>query len=54
MDPAQAKALLTRMADHLAKAQSLSVTMDAGYDVVQELGAEDRVRRGSPHRSEPP
>jgi hypothetical protein len=38
MDPAQAKALLMRMAEHLAKAQSLSVTIDAGYDVVQDSG----------------
>jgi hypothetical protein len=34
----EAKALLMRMADHLAKAQSFAVTMDAGYDVVQKSG----------------
>jgi hypothetical protein len=33
-----AKALLMRMADYLAKAESFSVTMDAAYDVVQSSG----------------
>jgi hypothetical protein len=37
-DSAGAKAMLMRMADHLAKAQSFSVTMDTGYDVVQDSG----------------
>ncbi|SEP41315.1 hypothetical protein SAMN02990966_05878 [Rhodospirillales bacterium URHD0017] len=34
----KAKALLMRMADYLAKAQSFSVTMDASFDVVQPSG----------------
>src|SRR3954447_26537732 len=37
-DSAQAKTLLMRMAEYLAKAESFSLTMDAGYDVVQESG----------------
>ena len=37
-DPAQAKALLMRMADYLAKAPAFSVHLDAGYDVVQATG----------------
>jgi hypothetical protein len=37
-DQAKAKASLMRMAEHLAKAQSFSVTIDAGYDVVQKSG----------------
>ncbi len=37
-DPAQAKALLMRMAEYLAKAQAFSVTVDASYDVVQGSG----------------
>jgi hypothetical protein len=39
--PAQqvdAKAILMRMADYLAKADSFSVTIDAGYDVIQDSG----------------
>jgi hypothetical protein len=39
--PAQqvdANAILMRMADYLAKAKSFSVTVDAGYDVVQASG----------------
>ena len=39
--PAQqvdAEAILMRMADYLAKAKSFSVTIDAGYDVVQASG----------------
>jgi hypothetical protein len=34
----KAKALLMRMAEHLAKAQIFSVTMDASFDVVQPSG----------------
>ena len=37
-ESAKAKALLLRMADYLAKAQSFSVTMDVSYDVVQPSG----------------
>ena len=37
-DPAQAKALLMRMADYVATAQAFSVTVDASYDVVQGSG----------------
>jgi hypothetical protein len=37
-DPAQARALLMRMGDYLAKAPSFSVTMAASYDVVQASG----------------
>ena len=37
-EPVDAKALLLRMADHLAKAQRFSVTMETGYDAVQSSG----------------
>jgi hypothetical protein len=35
---AQAKMMLTRMADFLSKAQSFSTTVDVGFDVVQDSG----------------
>jgi hypothetical protein len=37
-DPAQANALLLRMAEHLAKAQQFTVSINAGFDVVQASG----------------
>jgi outer membrane lipoprotein-sorting protein len=38
LDPAEAKALLMRMSEYLAKAPGFSVNLDAGYDVVQASG----------------
>jgi hypothetical protein len=49
----QAMAVLKRMADFIAKAKSFSVTIDAGFDAVQESGSEDRIRRDAQGRAPP-